>query len=126
VADLPADTDGSCASCGREVLPSWTICPFCDSRLKDPESAVEVRKGFSRPEKAAPAIPPALREKGVLSQIEEVDRLLDEANRRELDVRKARNLLELAVNFTRSGNYDKGERYVRKARNVAETLLSLE
>ena len=126
VADLPADTDGSCASCGREVLPSWTICPFCDSRLKDPESAVKVRKGFSRPEKAAPAIQPALREKGVLSQIEEVDRLLDEANRRELDVRKARNLLELAVNFTRSGNYDKGERYVRKARNVAETLLSLE
>ena len=42
-----------------------------------------------------------------------------------LDVKKARNLLELALTFARSGNYDKGERYVRKARNVAETLLSL-
>lgn len=87
---------------------------------------MRVRKGFSRPERPAPEVPPEIRQKGVMAQIEEVDRLLDEAGRRDLDVRKARNLLELAVNFTRSGNYDKGERYVRKAKNVAETLLSID
>ena len=79
---------------------------------------------IARPDRPVPTIPPVLREKGVLAQIEEVDRLLDEAKRRGLDVRKAQNLLELAVNFTRNGNYDKGERYVRKAKNVAETLLA--
>jgi hypothetical protein len=87
---------------------------------------MKVHKGFSRPERTAPELSPALREKDVLAQIEEVDRLLDEAGRRDLDVRKARNLLELAVSFTRSGNYEKGERYVRKAKNVAETLLTIE
>lgn len=126
LAGVPDASDGSCRSCGREVLPSWTICPFCDSKLKDDVLPLSVRRGFSRPERPVPTIPPALREKGVLAEIAEVDRLLDEAGRRELDVRKARNLLELAVNFTRSGNYDKGERYVRKAKNVAETLLALE
>jgi RNA polymerase subunit RPABC4/transcription elongation factor Spt4 len=119
------EEDGACPSCGREVLPAWTICPYCDARLKKGGAAMRVRRGFSRPENPAPAIPPALREKGVLAQIEEVDRMLDEEARRGHDVRKARNLLELAVNFTRSGNYDKGERYVRKAKNVAETLLSM-
>jgi hypothetical protein len=122
----PDAGSGNCPSCGREVLPAWSVCPFCDARLRDPREAMKVRRGFSRPERSAPEIPPALREKGVLAQIEEVDRLLDEAGRRDLDVRKARNLLELAVGFTRSGNYDKGERYVRKAKNVAETLLTLE
>jgi predicted amidophosphoribosyltransferase len=123
-AEDPDASDGSCHSCGREVLPSWTMCPFCDAKLKDDGSAMKVRKGFARPDRPVPTIPPVLREKGVLAQIEEVDRLLDEAKRRGLDVRKAQNLLELAVNFTRNGNYDKGERYVRKAKNVAETLLA--
>jgi len=118
--------DGSCPSCSREVLPTWTVCPFCDARLRSDGEAMRVRKGFSRPERPAPEVPPEIRQKGVMAQIEEVDRLLDEAGRRDLDVRKARNLLELAVNFTRSGNYDKGERYVRKAKNVAETLLSID
>jgi hypothetical protein len=126
VRNEPAVAGGNCPSCGREVLPSWTMCPFCDARLRDPGEAVKVRKGFSRPEQPQAVIPPALREKGVLAQIEEVDRLLDEAARRGLDARKARNLLELALDFTRNGNYDKGERYVRKAKNVAETLLTLE
>jgi len=116
---------GNCPVCGREVLPMWSICPYCDSRLKPNAPAMKVKKGFTRPERPGPTIPPALREKGVLSEIEEVDRMLDEAADRGLDVKKARNLLELALTFARSGNYDKGERYVRKARNVAETLLSL-
>ena len=126
LGDGPKEEDGVCRSCGREVLSSWTICPFCDAKLRDAGPAMRVMKGFSRPEKTAQTIPPALREKGVLDQIEEVDRLLDEAARRDLDIHKARNLLELAVSFTRSGNYDKGERYVRKAKNVTETLLQLE
>jgi len=119
----PEIADARCHSCGREVLPSWTMCPFCDTRLGDGGNAIRVRKGFSRPERPAPTIPPAIREQGVLAQVEEVYRLLGEAKRRGLDVRKAKNLLELAENFTRSGNYDKGERYIRKAKNVAETLL---
>lgn len=119
----PDAPDARCPSCGREVLPTWTMCPFCDAMLRDDGGALRVKKGFSRPDRPAPAVPPAVRESGVLAQIREVDRLLEEANRRGLDVRKAKNLLELAGNFTRAGNFDKGERYVRKAKNVAETLL---
>lgn len=114
-----------CRACGRELMPKWKICPYCDTDLpKDMANGAR-----SRPRKAAtrqvPVIPPAMRERGLLEQIEQVDRLLDSASKRGLDVTKGRNLLDLAVSFTRSRNYEKGERYVKKARNVAETMLSL-
>lgn len=122
------DDDGPlsrCPACGRELMPKWKICPYCDTDL--PKDITDASR--SRPRRAAekkvPTIPPAMRERGLLGQIEQIDRLLDSASKRGLDVTKGRNLLDLAVSFTRSRNYEKGERYVKKARNVAETMLSV-
>jgi len=116
-----------CRSCGRELLPKWRICPFCDADIPqnaETESREKGRCPARPPRSQMPEIPPHLRERDLLEQIQQIKRLLDEASAKGRDVTKGRNLLELAVSFTRSRNYDKGDRYVRKARNVAETMLS--
>jgi predicted amidophosphoribosyltransferase len=122
--EVPANL---CRSCGRELLSNWRICPFCDAELPRDGQAERYEKRQRRAEDArsgASQIPPAEREKNLQEQIAQTGKLLEEASAKGLDVTKGRNLLDLADSFARSRNYDKGERYVRKARNVAETVLS--
>jgi hypothetical protein len=108
-------------------LPEWRICPYCDAALPREECTEPSRRkwqlGNAR-ESDAPQIPPEVRERSLLEQIALTGGLLEQASAKGLDVAKARNLLDLAASFVRSRNYDKGERYARKARNVAETVLS--
>lgn len=119
---------GLCRACGRELLPKWRICPFCDTDIPH-NAAMETREKARRSARSQrshePPVPPQQRERALLEQIEQVKLLLDQACAKGRDVTKGRNLLELAVSFTRSRNHDKGDRYVRKARNVAETMLSI-
>ncbi len=112
-----------CPSCGKDVLPTWRLCPYCDASLPGeggrPRSSPRV---VSEERVSASPLPPEERERRLLAEIEEVAKILSEVERMGVDARKGRNLLELAESFTRNKNYDKGERYVKKARHVAETL----
>ena len=115
-----------CPCCGRELLPDWRLCPYCDAELPGVEGAGPSRRRWQRGTAAsvAPKLPPEVRERELLEHMERTGKMLENASTRGRDVTKARNLLDLAASFARSRNYDKGERYARKARNVAETVLS--
>jgi hypothetical protein len=115
-----------CPSCGRELLPDWRLCPYCDAELPGVGGAGPSRRRWQRGTAASAAhkLPPEVRERELLEHIERTGKMLENASARGLDVTKARNLLDLAASFARSRNYDKGERYARKARNIAETVLS--
>jgi len=117
----------NCPSCGRELLPDWRVCPYCDTELPAGDRPGPARSRWQRrsaAETATPKVPPEVRERELLEYMERTKKMLGDARSRGLDVTKAQNLQDLAGSFARSRNYDKGERYARKARNVAETVLS--
>ncbi|MEM2869460.1 MAG: zinc ribbon domain-containing protein [Thermoplasmata archaeon] len=117
---------GRCPSCGREVLAEWSLCPHCEAKIPGGGRRARSSSGprVVREERGEPpVIPPEERKRALLHEIEEVTKLLREVEGRGIDARKGWNLLDLARAFTRNGNYEKGERYVRKARYVAETML---
>jgi len=114
-----SEKKAACPSCGKDVLPAWSLCPYCDAELR-PKGREKQQAGPSAPAPPPPAA--SSKEQRILNDIEKVEARLKQVERDGVDVKKARNMLELAVSFAKSGNHDKAEKYVSKARGIADAL----
>jgi len=108
-----------CPVCGKEVVVDWKMCPFCDSPLDIPkEDGKKEKKKELRIEKQEAKTGTGRLDSDIGLTKARMERLEAQGK----NVAKARNLLELTINFQRAGNSDKAEKYLTKTRNILDSI----